>query len=271
MVNDIKTIRIIEKWYKRLDFPERYDKEFYDALASITVDSSITAEEYNLKETDGKKNFLYFLYFCEDLERRYKEKGIGEEILLDTLSDMPRWLDIWSDLKGSLYFGELEDWFIWIFRMKLFKIGRLEYCMTKCDRDIPQKGISKGDNIIGIHIPAAGPLLKEDCKKSLDMARDFFDKYYPHFKYSYFTCSSWLLDETLDEILDKNSNILNFQKLFEMVGKVEADNIIRYVLRWKAQRNEVADIVPRNSFAKKVKELILDGRVFYSGTGVIKK
>lgn len=271
MTNDLRTVQIIDKWYKKIGFPHKYDKEFYDILESIKVDTSITAEEYNLQEEDGKKNFLYFLYFCEELERRYKEKGIEEEIFMDTLSDMPRWLDTWSDLKGGLYFNELEDWFIWHFKMKLFKIGRLQFGMSKFRWEIPQKGIKKGENVIDIHIPAAGPLLKEDCEKSLDMAREFFEKYYPEFDYSYFMCSSWLLDETLDKILDKNSNILKFQKLFEIVDKVEKDSIISYVLRWKTRREEIADIVPKSSFAKKVKEMAINGETFYVGTGVIKK
>ncbi len=263
--------KIIEKWYKKIGFPKCYDKEFYEALEAITIDTSICAEEYNLKETDGKKNFLYFLYFCEDLERRYKEKGIGEEILMDTLSDMPRWLDIWSDLKGEMYFNQLEEWFIWHFRMKLFKIGRLQFTISQAGRDIPQKGLVKGDNVIDIHIPAAGPLLKEDCEKSLDMAREFFRKYYPEFDYKYFMCSSWLLDKTLGEILDENSNILKFQELFDIISMAENDSIIKYVLKWNAKREDVEHISPKSSFAKKVKELIADGRIFYSGTGLINK
>ncbi|MBQ2881672.1 MAG: hypothetical protein IJE40_05340, partial [Clostridia bacterium] len=82
MERNNQAVEIIEKWYKKIGFPRHYDKEFYEALKTITVDTSICVEEYNLKETDGKKNFLYFLYFCEDLERRYKEKGIGEDILM---------------------------------------------------------------------------------------------------------------------------------------------------------------------------------------------
>lgn len=270
MVNDPKTVEIIEKWYKKIGFSPRYDEEFYCALDNIKVDVSISVEKYNLQESDGKKNFLYFLYFCEELSHEYDEKGIGEDILLDTLSDMPRWLDTWSDLKGEMYFGEI-GWFICHFSMKLFKIGRLQFCMSESSRDIPQKGISKGDNVVDIHIPAAGPLIKEDCQKSLDMARVFFAKFYPEFNYSFFMCSSWLLDETLGKILDKNSNILQFQKFFDIVDKHESDSIFGYVLRWKATRNEIADIMPKNSFAKKVKELALSGEKFYEGTGVIEK
>ena len=91
----------------------------------------------------------------------YQEKGIEESVLMDTLSDLPHWLKTWSDLKGCLYLGEL-DWFSHHFRMKLFKLGRLQFCFA--DRySFPDRGIKKGDTVIDIHIPAAGPLRIEEC------------------------------------------------------------------------------------------------------------
>ena len=68
-----------------------------------------------------------------------------------------------------------------------------------------------------------------------------------------------------------SDDILKFQKLFEIVNKAEADSIIPFVLRWKAKREDIADVEPKSSFAKKVKDLALDGRVFYVGSGGVKK
>ena len=65
---------IIEKWYKKIGFDPCYDEEFYQALDTIPVEEGARVEEYDLTCQDGKRNFLYFLYFCEDLERRYIER-----------------------------------------------------------------------------------------------------------------------------------------------------------------------------------------------------
>lgn len=263
------TKSIIKKWYEKIGFPDKYDHEFYSSLETYEINPSLTVEEYDLNETDGKKNFLYFLYFCEETERKYKEKGIGEDILMDTLYDIVRWLDIWSGLKGELYLGEL-DWLSHHMQLKLFKLGRLQFCFAN-HYEFKKIGIKKGDNVIDTHIPAAGPLLEEECKKSFDFAREFFAKFYPEYKYDVFTCHSWLLGEDLIELLGSESNIIKFQKLFNIEEQYESDAILRYTFRWKMQREEVAGVEPTSGFAKKVKEKALSGGIFHGGTGYINK
>ena len=98
---------VIAFWYKKLNFPSKYDGEFYRALEEIEIPADSKLEDYDPKCEDGKRNLLAYLYFCEELKRRYEEKGIGEDILMDTLSDLVVWTDVWSELKGELWLGEL--------------------------------------------------------------------------------------------------------------------------------------------------------------------
>ena len=46
---------LIEKWYKLLKFPKKYDAEFYDALNNIKIRKDVSVYTYDLKSTDGKK------------------------------------------------------------------------------------------------------------------------------------------------------------------------------------------------------------------------
>lgn len=64
----------IEAWYKKLAFPDEYDTEFYTYLDTVEIDPNVTAETYG-EDADGAKNFLTYLYCCEELKRRYEEKG----------------------------------------------------------------------------------------------------------------------------------------------------------------------------------------------------
>ncbi len=260
---------IIKKWYNKIGFPKRYDAEFYSALESYEIDESITIDTYDLNCEDGKKNFLYFLYFCEATEQVYKKLGIGEDILIDTLGDIPRWLDIWSDLKGNLYLGELE-WLSHHLRAKLFKLGRLQFCFAN-NYEILERGIKKGDTVIDVHIPAVGPLLADECIKSINYAKEFFTRFFPDYKWEVFTCHSWLLGEELGELLDDVSNIIKFQKLFTIDSQSESDAILGYTFRWKIKREELFCVEPKSSFAKKIKEMALNGGVFHEGTGYINK
>lgn len=258
---------IIKKWYKRIGFPTKYDIEFYDALEKYDIDPNAKLEDYDLNCEDGKKNFLYFLYFCEETKRKYKEKGIPDDILMDTIYDITRWLDTWSDLKGGLYLGELE-WLSHHLGAKLFKLGRLQFCFAD-NYAFPKRGIKKGDTVIDTHIPAEGPLDIEACKKSFDFAREFFAEFYPDYKWDVFTCHSWLLGNDLTEVLSENSNILKFQNMFTIDEQFESDAILSYTFQWKIKRDGLGNVEPTSSFAKRVKEKALSGGVFHGGSGYI--
>ncbi len=261
---------VIEKWYKQLDFSKEYDEEFYDALKSIKISDAITVEEYDVEEKDGKRNLLSFLYFCEETKRKYEEKGISLDIFYDTIKDLVAWTEIWSGVKGELYFGE-TSWLKRHFGMELFKLGRLQFCEGKAHRDIPSENIAEGDNVIEIHIPTTGtPMKYEDCVESIELAKKFFARHFPEFEYKAFTCNSWLLDTTLGEILDSNSNIMKFQSLFNIVYEEKAEAIIRYTFSWDMTKDKLKDAECKSRLAEKVKERVLAGGDFYSGLGVIK-
>ena len=261
---------IIEKWYKKLEFPHIYDDEFYDALKNIKISDAISIETYDLSEQDGKRNLLSFLYFCENLKKRYEEAGIDEEILMGTINDIKIWCEIWSEIKGGLYLGELP-WLSHTFKMKLFKIGSLEYYMGVAGKDFDEYGISKGDNVIEVHIPKGSDLSAESFKKSIEMAKNFFEKYYPGYKYEYFTCHSWLMDPTLKEFLKPESKIMQFQSMFKIIAKDKHDSILRYTFKWNTTKETLESAHPTSSFAEKVKKHVLSGGDFYEGYGIIKK
>lgn len=260
--------KIIEKWYNTLDFPKEFDAEFKKALNDIKISDAITIENFD-ETNDGKRNLLSFLFMCENLKNEYEKKKIPEEILLDTLSDIVIWNNTWSDIKDELYLGECK-WLKNHLSMKLFKLGRLQFKMAETNEDIPDFNINKGDNVVEIHIPKTGPLDILECKKSVEYAKEFFKEFFPEFNYKHFTCSSWLLDKTLGEMLSPKTNIIKFQNMFCEVKSVEADSILKFLFRWNINRRKLIREVPVSSFAKSVKERALAGGKFYSTLGILK-
>ena len=261
---------IARKWYKKLGFLPEYDKEFERALKEIPISDAITVEKYDPAEQDGKRNLLSVLYFCEALAKRYEEKGIEESVLLDTLGDIPIWTNLWSELRGELYLGELS-WLANHLKMRLFRIGSLEYMMGKAPCDCPELGLKKGDNVLDMHIPHNSPLSPEECRRSLRMARDFFAKHYPEFRYSHFSCHSWLLDTELAGMLKPGSNILAFQEIFHIIEGSESESFaaLRYIFDWGTSRINLRNAYPVSSFAERVKRHVLGGGKLYERTGVI--
>ena len=259
--------QIIESWYKKLNFPKEYDKEFYKALREIKISDAIDIETYE-DTGDGKRNLLSYLYFCHKLEKKYAEKGIPEQILLDTAQDIVVWTNTWSDVKGELYLGE-TGWLKLHMSGGLFRLGRLQFCLETAGHDIPEKGIVAGEPTIGMHIPAIGAMKPEACEESLRRAREFFPKYFPEVDFRFFTCHSWLLDSKLEELLPYESNILSFQRLFDRISEDDSYALLRYIFRWNTSLLNLKDAVCYSSLSEKVKRAALKGEQFHSSLGVI--
>lgn len=266
--SNVKTV--IEKWYKKLEFPQEYDEDFYAALNSIPVSDAISVDTYNVKCADGKRNLLSFLYACESAADKLKSIGVPENIIIDTFNDIVVWTKTWSAIKGELYLGELS----WLKRHlsgKLFRIGRLQFCMATAETDIDEYKIKRGDNVVEIHIPEGDKLTVAECEKSINLAKEFFNKYFSDFKFKYFTCHSWLLDDTLKKYLPETSNILKFKNMFDVVKTNRCDDVLRYVFRFDTNVYNLPYAAANSSFAEKIKRARLSGEVFYDGLGVIKK
>lgn len=265
-----KVNRIIRKWYKELKFPDTYDLAFEEALRSMHISDAIDPATYDHSTPDGKRHFLSYLFFCEQLEKRYAQRGIDRKILLDTMWDLLYWTQVWTDLKGDLYFGEACHVRQHV-NFTLFRLGSLQFCFDKAEEDVPEKGIVKGENVIGVHIPAMTDLSKEACDAAFAQAKAFFATHFPEYEYRYFTCHSWMLDDKLKELLSPQSKIIDFQNRFEVVDKMPSNGILRFTFKWDTNPFNLRWAVPTSGFAEKVKARALAGETFYAALGVIDK
>ena len=222
----------------------------------------ITAETYDATCRDGKQNLLSALFMAEELSKKYEKQNIPEKILLDSLSELSAYTHIFSDLKNELALGRM-DWILRILKGEILKLGRLQFALEPSKVDIPEKGVKAGDTILRCYIPRGGKMDKESVLSSIEQAKAFFGEYT-------IVVTSWLLDETLAELLPKNSNILVFQSLFETVKKEESDAILRFVFRWNTNRFSVKFVPAYNSFSEAVKQAMLSGKTFYEVTGYLK-
>lgn len=263
-------IKLAKKWYDIISFPEKFDGMFDKLLEEEKDLEYISFDEYDIVanvENKGK-NLIMFLSFCEELSKRYKTAGIPDEILLATIEDFIINVEreyILSGKMGLVKASILQNHF----SMRLFRIGRLQFCMDKASRDIPEKRIEKGENVIDVHIPAGDSLSMEECKRDFADAEEFFKKYFPEFEYNYYTCFSWMLDKNLKNFLNENSNILKFQKFFEVVYEWEYDSVLHFVFKYGIEsREELKNITTTTAFAKKLKDYALSGGKLYNNLGV---
>ena len=188
----------------------------------------------------------------------YKEKGISDEIYFSTMKCYTRFIDETYKMTGKLYF----DRYWWTTRQAgchLFRIGELEYEMKHIDNEV----------VIGIHIPSNADFSPPAVDKSLQNAKNFFALYYPDLVNVEYRCHSWLLDSQLKEMLDENSNIINFQNRFEIFDKGEADTeFIEWIFNTKSK--DYTDLSENTSLQRNMKKHILFGGVIRNAYGKLK-
>jgi hypothetical protein len=85
--------------------------------------------------------------------------------------------------------------------------------------------------------PGLGPLTPAAITASLDEARAFFPRPLSRRTYTAFACGSWLLDPQLCEYLPEDSNIVRFQRRFDLAPYEEPEGldcdveVLRFVFR----------------------------------------
>lgn len=167
--------------------------------------------------------YVYVYLAMVDVVMEYhRDHGIPETVSWATLADLGRNLGVDRRMRGEGW-PVMQSWLTLHVRGGLYELGRLQY--------------QRGDTAIGLHIPDSGPMRPEAVAASLDEARAFFPRHFPDERYTEFSCGSWLLDPQLLEYLPEDSNIVRFQRRFELDPYVEPEGIdcdvevLRFVFR----------------------------------------
>jgi hypothetical protein len=180
-------------------------------------------------------------------EAAHAELGVSPDVTSATLWDVGQQVALHERIHGE--FGMAKGW--WIVHhltLHLFRLGRLQF-----QRAVGRPGlgpIAEGEVFLDVHIPEDGPLTEAACDESFAAARDFFARrsyaelrpeerspeepgqpdsgHRPRARY--FACSSWLLDPGLLEILPADSNIVRFQRRFELLpgGATETSTVFEF-------------------------------------------
>ena len=74
---------------------------------------------------------------------------------------------------------------------------------------------------------------------------------------------------SLKEILKPESNIIQFQDMFDVVEEEESDAILKYVFKWNTTRRKLKNEQAMTSFAQKVKERVNNDGKFFESLGVL--
>lgn len=216
-------------------------------------------QEYLGEDEDGIKILSCMLKASVDIYDFYKSKGISDDIYFDTMRCYTRFISETHMISGKWCF----DRYWWTVRQAgghLFRIGELEY-------EIKTIGDKK---VIGLHIPSFSNFSKEAVDSSFEMAKQIFEKCIPEVSEYEWVCRSWLLDNQLQNMLKSDSNIVQFQKRFEILDEGETN---KESIMWIFQCGfmDYEKLPERTTLQRKVKKHLLDGGVIRTSYGRVVK
>ncbi len=127
------------------------------------------------------------------------------------------------------------------------------------------------DTMLDVHIPAGDSMKIEDCRDSFQEAIGFYNEYFPEKKFKGFQCLAWFLDSAYQELLPETSNIIKFQKEFNLfpINYNSSDEVFNRLFEGK----QLDDIKPdklKSNLQKNAYDYLKNGSILNGGGGFIK-
>ena len=264
---------IVEKWFDILELPSEWKQDvlsYCDKTDIAEIESHDDPYLWLFEQEDKLLSLVYVIYKCESFADYSHSKGIGDDVIIPTLSELKRYALECYKLTGKI--GLIHSkWLGKILNGKIYRLGRLEFEMRDAMHSYEPMGLTKGENVIGVHIPDnGGPFTPEVCDEAYEKAKSFFAKHFPEFQYKHYVCNSWLLDRTLKKFLKSESNIVKFMDSFEEVATKEVYSAFTYLFGMGTEAKDLKNFTPTTSLQKGIIEHIENGGKLYSTFGVKK-
>ena len=180
-----------------------------------------------------------------EIQAFHAHLGVPPAIAEATLADLGRHMRIDAVMHGRPCLDS-QGWLLRHWRGVILEVGRLQFewfrhgaghladpASAPTDQATLRHRTPIGASALDVHIPFAGPLSPSLCDVSIADAHGLFENLFPDRRFEVATCTSWLLDEQLQQYLPADSNIIRFQRRFTPVeGTVDGtDEMHRFIFQ----------------------------------------
>lgn len=267
----------------RLDFDReakidalKYIPAHYHFISKVSDEAYIGEDdECPIRKRKPHTRLMILIYKMVALKNAYEEKGLSDDVLFDTLSDVTIRQRMYLKQYGRLGLSD-EDimWLKRIYQLDIFKLGSLQFEIAHMEYltwkglvyfDGTSKKLPEGMPVLNVHIRRGVDFSKDAVDKSFERAEGFFTKYFPDHDFQAYTCSSWMLYSGNRAVLPPSSHILNFAGRFELIGESNRNDMpIKYIF---AKRHRKAKDYPQETTLQK--NALLNLKKLGVGCGVI--
>ena len=224
----------IDTLWKRESMIELFGKQYNPFITSVLILLGYKLHTKNMID----KNY-------SDIQKELYKKRVRE-----TLTN-----DIYGKKLENIRISQMI-WGAYFINTKLIEVGRLQY--EKCE------------NHIKIHIPSGSKLDIEEVLNSINDSKIDIEKYF-NIKNPEYRCDSWLLSNQINSIIDSNSNISKFYRLFEVKDGPDATkDILNFVFNIQEYDN-YNNLIEDTSLQRLLKKQLIENKSIKIGWGKLKK
>jgi hypothetical protein len=197
--------------------------------------------------TSGRLFYLYLFAMAYEGARDFLvAEGLAEKVIVGTFDVLARHCATHRRKWGTLGV-DAGWWMLPVLRGELVQIGSLQFHLVTLgvgslsprpwyDELVASTfgvGFRRGDRSLGVHIPQGADLSPSRLDETMDQARLILGELWPSTQRRLATCATWMLDPRLRTMLDPSSNIVQFQRRFNLLSEYfdDDEDVLDFVFR----------------------------------------
>lgn len=155
-------------------------------------------------------------------------------------------------------------WASYFINLRIIEVGGFQYELVSENPITKEK-----EECIKMHVPKGASLKEEDVRSSIRKSTYEIERYFNVKDINYYI-ESWLLSPEVLALLDDNSNILKFSKLFSIKSMGECSrDILNFVFN-DVYIKDYNLLVCKTSLQMKLKRLLVNKKEIHIGIGKLK-
>ena len=157
MNNIEQAISFARQEYTRQGLDALYQKDFEEALLPALSQAAEIYRADTLRWSgDPKTDLLTALLWSQKLLNDYQRHQLPDEVFYHTIDDIGRWASEYWSYSGKIGLAE-SAWLTNHLTLRLFQLGRLQFCMEPADFSAPAFGLELGEQRMRSGFSAATP------------------------------------------------------------------------------------------------------------------
>lgn len=216
---------------------------------------------------------LVLMEWALRVKPEYERRGVSEEIIWDTFSDLKYKVLECQEIHG-VWGNFVAFWYHVLFEGRVVKLGRLEFESEEYPLEEPfvfgDIVVKKGDPVKSVHIPSSGEAF--DRAARLDAYRRAYAFFKPELgdRPLVCICDSWLLYPAYRSLLTPTSNIRDFMDDFRLLHSRDEEVFSdAWRLYGRNYQKNPAELPEDTSMRRAFKQHLLKGGKTGAGFGIM--